>query len=68
MKVTRKKRPIIYNSLMMEVVGPRNVEKKRKTDGCVTDYLRTMQFIARVQLKECAKLSPQLKGFRLRFS
>jgi hypothetical protein len=68
MKSTRKKRPIIYNSLMLEVMGSRAVEKKRTTDGCVTDYLTSLKRIAKCHLKECAKISPELKGFRLRFS
>jgi hypothetical protein len=68
MKVSRKKRPTFYNSLMLEVMGSRAVEKKRKTDGCVTDYLTGLKCIARCHLKECAKISPELKGFRLRFS
>lgn len=68
MKVSRKKRPTIYNSLVLEVMGSRAVEKKRKTDGCVTGYLTSLRRIARCHLKECTKISPELKGFRLRFS
>jgi len=64
----RDKRLITYSSLAMEVLGPSDAEKNRKTWGCVTHYLRTMESIAEVQLKECAKISPELKGFRLRFS
>jgi hypothetical protein len=68
MKVSRKERPIIYNSLMLEVMGSRAIEQKRKTDDGVTGYLPSLKRIARCHLKECARISPELKGFRLRFS
>lgn len=67
-KTGRNKRLITYSSLAMEVVGPRDAQNNRKTRGCVKHYLRTTKRIAKTHLKECAKISPELMGFRLKFS
>jgi hypothetical protein len=68
MKQKRKmKRRITFNSLYIEVLGPRLLSKNRATDGCVTDFLGTVEHNTRHLLRECAKISPVLKGFRVRF-
>jgi hypothetical protein len=63
----KTKQVITFNSLHIEVLGPRPLSKSRATDGCVTDFLRTVEHDTRHLLRECATISPELKGFRLRF-
>ncbi len=68
MKQKQKTKQIItINSLYIEVLGPRPLSKKRATDGCVTDFLRTVEHDTRHLLRECAKSFPELKDFQLRF-
>jgi hypothetical protein len=68
MKQKKKmKRRITFNSLYIEMLGPRALSKNRETDGCVTDFLRTVEHDTRHLLRECAKITPVLKDFRLRF-
>jgi hypothetical protein len=63
----KTKQVITFNSLHIEVLGPRPLSKSRATDGCVTDFLRTVEHDTRHLLRERAIISPELKGFRLRF-
>jgi len=58
---------LTFNSLHIEVLGPRLLSKSRAANGCVTDFLRTVEHDTRHLLRECAKISPELKGFHLRF-
>jgi len=68
MKQKKKMKQIItFNSLYIEVLGPRLLSKNTATDGCVTDFLRTLEHDTQHLLRECAKSSPVLKDFRLRF-
>ncbi len=63
----KAKRPITFDSLHIEVLGPRELNRDRVANGYVRDFLRTIQHETRQLLRECAKISPELKGFRLRF-
>jgi len=63
----KMKRRITFNSLYIEMLGPRALSKNRAMDGSVTDFLRTVEHDTRHLLRECAKISPVLKDFRLRF-
>ena len=62
-----KKHLITFNSLHISVLGPGELRKNRAANGCVTDFLRTVEHDTRHLLKECAKISPELKRFRLQF-
>lgn len=61
------KRPIIFDTLNISVLGPRALDKNLVTIGCVTDFLRTVEHNTRHLLKQHIKVSPELKGFRVRF-
>jgi hypothetical protein len=61
------KRLIKFNSLHIEVIGPRLLSRRRATDACITDFLSTVEHDTRYLLRECAKISPELKSLRLRF-
>ena len=61
------KRLITFNSLHIEVLGPRLLSNSRATDVSITDFLWTVEHDTRHLLRECAKISPELKGLRLRF-
>ena len=37
------KRLITFNSLHIEVLGPRLLSRSRATDGCITDFLWTVE-------------------------
>lgn len=62
------KRRITFDTLHISVLGPHALGKNRVTIGCVTDFLRrTVEHDTRHLLRQCAKVSPELKGFRVRF-
>ena len=61
------KRLITYDTLHITVLGPRTAGNDRGAIACVTDFLRTVEHDTRHLLRACAKISPELKGFRVRF-
>ena len=61
------KRLITFDTLHISVLGPRALGKNRIAMGCVTDFLRTVEHNTRHLLRQCIKVSPELKGFRVRF-
>ena len=61
------KRPITFDTLHISVLGPRVLGKNRVAMGCVTDFMRTVEHDTRHLLRQCVKISPELKGFQIRF-
>lgn len=61
------KRPITFDTLHISVLGPRALRNNRVAIGCVTDFLRSVEHDTRHLLRQCVKISPELKGFRMRF-
>ncbi|HWO38365.1 MAG TPA: hypothetical protein VNO32_57065 [Candidatus Acidoferrum sp.] len=61
------KRPITFGTLHISVLGPRALGTNRVAIGRVTDFLRTVEHDTRHLLRQCIKVSPALKGFRVRF-
>jgi len=61
------KRLITFDTLNISVLGPRALDKNRLAMGCVTDFLHTVEHDTRHLLRQRTKVSPELKGFRVRF-
>lgn len=58
---------ITFNSLHIEVLGPRNLGNNPLADVGVADLLRAAEYELRKLLRERAILFPDLKGFELQF-
>ena len=58
---------ITFNSLHIEVLGPRELGNSQPAIRTVTDFLREVELDVRNLLSERAETSPILEGFRLRF-
>ena len=60
-------RLITFNSLHIEVLGPRELGNSQLAIRGVTEFLHAVEFDVGKLLRERAEMSPILEGFRLRF-
>ena len=58
---------ITFNSLHIEVLGPRELGNSQLAIRDVTEFLHTVELDIRNLLRERAETSPILDGFRVRF-
>jgi hypothetical protein len=58
---------IIFSSLHIEVLGPRNLGKNTLANICVADLLRAAEHEVRKLIRERATLFPDLKKFDFQF-
>jgi len=58
---------ITFNSLHIEVLGPRELSNNQLAIRGVTEFLHAVELDARNLLRERAETSHILEGFRLRF-
>jgi hypothetical protein len=58
---------ITFNSLHIEVLGPRELSNNRLAIRGVTEFLHAVELDARNLLRERAETSHILEGFRMRF-
>jgi len=61
------KQLITFNSLHIEVLGPRELGNSQLAIRGVTEFLHGAELDVGKLLRERAELSPILEGFRLRF-
>lgn len=61
------KQLITFNSLHIEVLGPRALGNSQPAICGVTEFLDAVELDVRNLLRERAETSPILEGFRLRF-
>jgi hypothetical protein len=61
------KQLITFNSLHIEVLGPRELGNSQLVIRDVTEFLHTVELDVRSLLRERAETSPVLDGFRVRF-
>ena len=62
-----KQQLITFNSLHIEVLGPRALGNSQPAIRGTTEFLHAVELDVRNQLRERAETSPILEGFRLRF-
>jgi hypothetical protein len=58
---------IIFSSLHIEVLGPRNLGNSPLANVCVADLLRAAEHEVRKLIRERATLFPDLKKFDFQF-
>lgn len=63
----QSKQLITFNSLHIEVLGPRALGNSQPAIRDVTEFLHAVELDVRNLLRERAETSPILEGFRLRF-
>jgi hypothetical protein len=61
------KQLITFNSLHIEVLGPKELGNSQLAIRGVTEFLHAIELDVRNLLRERAETSPILEGFRLRF-
>ena len=61
------KQLITFNSLHIEVLGPRELGNNQLAIRGVAEFLHAVEHDVRNRLSERAERSPILEGFRLRF-
>jgi hypothetical protein len=61
------KQLITFNSLHLEVLGPRELGNSQLAIRRVTEFLHAVELDVRNLLRERVETSPNLDGFRLRF-
>ena len=61
------KQLITFNSLHIEVLGPRDLGNSQAAIRGVTEFLHAVEHDVRNRLGEGAETSPILAGFRVRF-
>ena len=61
------KQLITFNSLHIEVLGPRTLGNSQPAIRGVTEFLHAVEIDVGKLLRERAEMSPTLEGFRLRF-
>ena len=63
----KSKQLITFNSLHIEVFGPRELGNSQLAIRGVTEFLHAVELDVRSLLRERVETSPILEGFRLRF-
>jgi len=64
-RTIRKGKEVRYGSVRMDLIGPIELLHNREAKGAALDFLRTEILASKDWLKDCAKISPSLKRFRL---
>jgi hypothetical protein len=62
-----KQQLITFNSLHIEVLGPKELRNSQLAIRGVTEFLHGVELDVGKLLRERAEISPILEGFRLRF-
>ena len=62
-----KQQLITFNSLHIEVLGPKELGNSQLAIRGVTEFLHAVELDVGNLLRERAEMSPILEGFRLRF-
>ena len=64
-RMIRKGKEVRYGSVCIHLIGPIELLHNREAKGAAIDFLRTEILASKDWLKDCAKISPSLKRFRL---
>jgi hypothetical protein len=64
-RMIRKGKEVRYGSVHIDLIGPTELLHNREAKGAAIDFLRTEILASKDWLKDCAKISPSLKRFRL---
>jgi hypothetical protein len=64
-KMIRKGKEVRYGSVHIDLIGPTELLHNREAKGAAIDFLRTEILASKDWLKDCARISPSLKRFRL---
>ena len=64
-RMIRKGKEVQYGSVRIELIGPTELLHDREPKGAAIDFLRTEILASKDWLKDCARISPSLKRFRL---
>jgi hypothetical protein len=54
-----------YGSVRIDLIGPIEMLHNREAKGAALDFLRTEILASKDWLKDCTRISPSLKRFRL---
>jgi len=64
-RMIRKGKEVRFGSVHIDLIGPTELLHNREAKGAAIDFLRTEILASKDWLKDCAKISPSLKRFRL---
>ena len=64
-RMIRNGKEVRYGSVHIELIGPAELLHNREAKGAAIDFLRTEILASKEWLKDCARISPSLKRFRL---
>ncbi len=64
-RMIRKGKEVRFGSVHIDLIGPIELLNNREAKGAAIDFLRTEILASKDWLKDCAKISPSLKRFRL---
>jgi hypothetical protein len=64
-RMIRKDKEVRYGSVHIDLIGPVELLHNREAKGAAIDFLRTEILASKDWLKDCARISPTLKRFRL---
>jgi hypothetical protein len=62
----RKRKLIGWDSLHLELLVPREFQKNRRIEGKAEDLMATFKYVLKMCLKDCKKVDPALKRFRIK--
>ncbi len=61
----KPERLVAFRSIRMDLIGPCDLAHNREAKGAAIDLIRTIEHDTRHLIKECRKVSPVLKRFRI---
>ena len=64
-RMIRKGKEVRFGSVHIDLIGPIELLNNREAKGAAIDFLRTEILASKDWLKDCARISPSLKRFRL---
>ena len=64
-RMIRRGKEVRFGSVHIDLIGPAELLHNRDAKGAAIDFLRTEILASKDWLKDCAKISPSLKRFRL---
>jgi hypothetical protein len=64
-RMIRRGEEVRFGSVHIDLIGPAELLHNREAKGAAIDFLRTEILASKDWLKDCAKISPSLKRFRL---
>jgi hypothetical protein len=64
-RMIRKGKEARYGSVRIDLIGPIELMHNREAKGAAIDFLRTEILASKDWLKDCTRISPSLKRFRL---